>query len=313
MANNIYDQTLQNYDKKNNNPNGNLPSATSAPKYMTINDIPKAAPLNLNVVPDVPAPNLPTNTLGFSGMQNLTNAIANYGTGVFNALNVANENKRILNARKTLSNLGINKAKIYKAISDINANKARAYENMVNANLAPSLAQSLTEARNSQSNLYNAKTKETNVNTDVKNTQLDNLFDAQPDSTPKISVKDRLNVMNYFHKQYFGMNGIPTTLGQSIIDNYKATHPDATELEINNLLTSKVNQDAQNYINNLENPTAANTTTVPVNNQNIPIIPTNAQSNTNVENQIPAEGSQWRGKDGKLYEIQNGKLVRVSK
>lgn len=305
MANNVYDQTLQNYDKKNNNPNGNLSSATPTPKYMTINDIPKSAPLNLNVVPDVPAPNLPTNTLGFSGMQNLTNAVANYGTGVFNALNVANENKRILNARKTLSNLGINKAKIYKAISDINANKAKAYETSVNANLAPSLAQSLIGARNSESNLYNARTNETNVNADVKNAKLNELDNTQTANATKVSVKDRLNIMNYYNKQYFGINGTFTPLGQSIVDSYKAAHPDATEFEINNLLSSKVAQDTQDYVNNLENPASAN-------NNNASTIPANAQNNANTGNQVPAEGSQWRGKDGKLYEIQNGELVKVS-
>ena len=143
---NLYDQEYFNKKKKKQQTipvpviqtnKSALPSPIKPPTFANVNDIPAPQPLNLNAVPAVAPLNIPSNTLGFAGMQNLTNAIASYGSGVFNSLDAVNRNNQIIKARKTLSTLGINKANIYKAIADTNASKANQYNNLVQASLRP--------------------------------------------------------------------------------------------------------------------------------------------------------------------------------
>ena len=67
-------------------------------------------PLGLEPTPRIPAFRMPQSTLGFGGMQGLTGAFADYGAGITNALNVARRNQQIINARKTLANLGVSEA-----------------------------------------------------------------------------------------------------------------------------------------------------------------------------------------------------------
>ena len=143
----VYNTLPAKKKKEKSLPPPSIPASYTPPK-----------PLGLETVPNVPAFRMPSNTLGFGGMQDLTRAIADYGAGLANALNVARRNQQITNARKTLASLGISNSEIEKNIMETAKRRRELQEAPIRLQMAQDLNNANVSDTNARTGYYNAQT-----------------------------------------------------------------------------------------------------------------------------------------------------------